>query len=93
MLMAEQSILMRDNYQAVIHYKEALRYTPDDLKIMTPLARLHMQINNIVECQAMCSMILKLDSNNEAASVMMADLSFRKVIVLSNLKSKFRFFY
>lgn len=78
-LLAEQSVALRDNYQAVIHYKEALRYSPDDLKIMTPLARIHMQINNIAECQTMCSMILKIEPNHEAASVMMADLSFRKV--------------
>lgn len=77
--MAEQSVALRDNYQAVVHYKEALRYSPDDLKIMTPLARLQMQINNIAECQQICSMILKIEPNNEAASVMMADLSFRKV--------------
>lgn len=78
-MLAEQSVALRDSYQAVIHYKEALRYSPDDLKIMTPLARLQMQINNSIECQTICSHILKIEPNNEAASVMMADLSFRKV--------------
>lgn len=77
--MAEQSIALRDNYQAVVHYKEALKYSPDDTKIITSLARLNIQVNDVVECQNMCMRILKLDPNNEAASVMMADLSFRGV--------------
>lgn len=77
--MAEQSISLRDNQQAIVHYHEALKYSPNDLKIMTALARLYMQVNNVTECQEMCGLLLKLDANNEAASVMMADLSFRRV--------------
>lgn len=77
--MAEQSISLRDSHQAISHYQEALKYSPDDIKIITSLARLYMQVNNIIDCQAMCTKILKLDPNNEAASVMMADLSFRGV--------------
>lgn len=42
--MAEQSISLRDNQQAIIHYKEALKYSADDFKIMTALARLYMQV-------------------------------------------------
>lgn len=78
-LMAEQSILLRDNHQAIIHYREALKYSPDDIKTVTALARLHLQVNDVTECQNMCTKILKYDPNNEAASVMMADLSFRGV--------------
>lgn len=78
-LMAEHSILLRDNQQAITHYREALKYSSDDIKIVTALARLHMQVNEILECQNMCTKILKIDPNNEAASVMMADLSFRGV--------------
>lgn len=77
--MAEQSIALRDNHQAISHYHEALKYTPDDIKIITALARLCMQVNNVMDCQAMCTKILKMDPNNETASVMMADLSFRGV--------------
>lgn len=77
--MAEQSIMLRDNHQAINHYKEALKYSPDDIKIVTALARLYMQVNNTIDCQTMCTRILKIDPNNEAASVMMADLSFRGV--------------
>lgn len=82
--MAEQSISLRDNQQAIVHYHEALRYSPNDMKIMTALARLYMQVNNATECQEMCAMLLKQDANNEAASVMMADLSFRRVNLCSS---------
>lgn len=78
-LLAEHSILLRDNHQAILHFKEALKHLPDDIKIMTSVARLHMQVNNLVECQTICSKILKFEPNNEAASVMMADLSFQGV--------------
>lgn len=78
-LMAEQSIALRDSHQAITHYQEALKYSQDDIKVITPLARLYLQVNNVVDCKAMCTKILKLDPNNEAASVMMADISFRGV--------------
>lgn len=80
-MMAEQSLQLRDINRAINCYKEVLKYLPDDLKGMTSLARLYMQVNDINGCQAICSSILKIDNSNEAASVMMADLSFRQVSV------------
>lgn len=44
--MAEQSISLRDNQQAIIHYQEGLKYSPNDYKIMTSLAKLYMQVNH-----------------------------------------------
>lgn len=87
--MAEQSIALRDSHQAITHYQEALKYSQDDIKVITPLARLYLQVNNVVDCKAMCTKILKLDPNNEAASVMMADISFRGVI----MKFQFSIFF
>lgn len=43
--MAEQSISLRDNQQAIIHYQEALKHSPNDLQIMTALAKLYMQVS------------------------------------------------
>lgn len=80
-MIAVQSVQLRDIHRAVLCYKEVLKHSPEDLKAMTSLARLYMQMNNIGDCQVMCSTILKIDPNNEAASVMMADLSFRRVSV------------
>lgn len=77
--MAEQSISIRDNDQAIHHYKEAIRFSPQDPVMISALAKLYMQMNNMDQCQQMCSLILEIDPNNEVASVMMADLSFRRV--------------
>lgn len=79
--MAERSLQLRDINRSINCHKEVLKYSPDDLNAMTSLARLYMQVNDINSCQAICSSILKVDTNNEAASVMMADLSFRQVSV------------
>ncbi|XP_058063810.1 tetratricopeptide repeat protein 21B-like [Anopheles bellator] len=78
-LMAEQSMAIRDNEQMVHHYKEALKYAQGDTKVMASLARIYMQLNQMNECQAMCAQIFQLDPNNETALVMMADLSFRRI--------------
>lgn len=78
-LLAEQSINVRDNDQAVQFYKEAIKSAPQDVVLLTALAKLHMQMNVMDQCQQVCGQILQMDSTNEAASVMMADLSFRKV--------------
>lgn len=72
---------LRDNNQALAYFKECLKYTPNDIDTLAALARLYMQINGMDLCRDTCMQILHIDSNNEAASVMMADLSFRKVIL------------
>lgn len=77
--MAEQSILVRDNDQAIHHFKEAIKFSPQDTTQQASLAKLYMQLNNMQECQTVCALILDVDPNNEGASIMMADLSFRRV--------------
>ncbi|KAL2729397.1 tetratricopeptide repeat protein 21B-like [Vespula squamosa] len=77
--MADHASSIRDYDQAVLHYKEALSYKPTDIKALLSLAKLYMQINNLDRCAQTCTTLLKADPNNEAASVMMADLAFRKV--------------
>lgn len=77
--MAEQSVGLRDHRQAIQHYKGALKVMPDDSSVMIALARLHLQHNDIEECQKICAEILKRDETHEGASVMMADLSFLQV--------------
>lgn len=84
--MAEQSISVRENDKAVQYYKEAIKYAPQDLGLLAALAKLHMQRNGMEQCQQVCGQILQIDNKNEAASVMMADLSFRKVIWATVIK-------
>ncbi|XP_050099284.1 tetratricopeptide repeat protein 21B-like [Anopheles aquasalis] len=78
-LMAEQSMAIRDNEQMVMHYKEALKFAHGDTSVMASLARIYMQLNQISECQAMCAQIFQLEPKNETALVMMADLAFRQM--------------
>lgn len=77
--MAEYCNMLRDYDSAIRHYKEALKYSPEDTNTMVDLARLYMQVNDLEQCQTSCMSLLKTDTNNEAATVMMADLAFRKV--------------
>ncbi|XP_046806712.1 tetratricopeptide repeat protein 21B-like [Lucilia cuprina] len=79
LLMAQHSINLRNNEQALSCFKECLKYTPNDIEVLTSLGRLYMQMNAMEMCRDVCLQILQIDSNHEAASVMMADLSFRKM--------------
>lgn len=40
---------------------------------------MNWQTNNLDRCAQSCTILLNTDPNNEAASIMMADLAFRKV--------------
>uniref|UniRef100_A0A673NGC3 Tetratricopeptide repeat protein 21B-like n=1 Tax=Sinocyclocheilus rhinocerous TaxID=307959 RepID=A0A673NGC3_9TELE len=64
--------------QAVKFYKEALVYCESDSKVMLELAQLYLTLDDVEACQQQCSAILKNDPVNESATLMMADLMFRK---------------
>ncbi|KAK3569226.1 hypothetical protein QTP86_026513 [Hemibagrus guttatus] len=64
--------------RAVKFYKEALVYCESDSKVMLELAQLYLTLDDIEACQQQCGVILKNDPVNEAATLMMADLMFRK---------------
>ncbi|CAH1154815.1 unnamed protein product, partial [Phaedon cochleariae] len=77
--LGEMAIVLKNNEQAISFYKEGLQVSPDNKTILVALAKLYMQINYLELCQKTCSTILKIDPENESASVMMADIAFRKV--------------
>lgn len=77
--MAEQANQLRNHQQAIEHCQQALQYARDDVPTLTLLARLFTQADRNDECQRICEKILYVEPNNEAASVMMADMSFRKM--------------
>uniref|UniRef100_A0A668AXT2 Tetratricopeptide repeat domain 21B n=1 Tax=Myripristis murdjan TaxID=586833 RepID=A0A668AXT2_9TELE len=64
--------------RAVKFYKEALVYCESDRKVMLELARVYLTLDEVDACQEQCSVILKNDQFNEEATLMMADLMFRK---------------
>uniref|UniRef100_A0A6M2DHR9 Putative o-linked n-acetylglucosamine transferase ogt n=1 Tax=Xenopsylla cheopis TaxID=163159 RepID=A0A6M2DHR9_XENCH len=78
-LMAEQYSRLRESTQAIEQYKDALKFQPNNSEILSALARVYMQINNFDMCEETCGIVLQIEPNHEAVSVMMADLAFRKV--------------
>ncbi|XP_041120641.1 tetratricopeptide repeat protein 21B [Polyodon spathula] len=68
----------RDYEKAIKFYKEALVYCETDKKVMLELARLYLAQDDIDASQHQCAILLKNDQDNEAATMMMADLMFRK---------------
>ncbi|XP_076249317.1 tetratricopeptide repeat protein 21B [Calliopsis andreniformis] len=77
--MADYSSSLRDYDQAITYFKEALNHKPTNVQALLSLAKLYMQTNNLDQCAQSCTALLNADPNNEAASIMMADLAFRKV--------------
>ncbi|XP_061402484.1 tetratricopeptide repeat protein 21B-like [Musca vetustissima] len=79
LLMAQHCTKVRNVEQALVHLKECLKYDPNDIEVLIPLSRVYTQMNSMELCRDVCMQILQIDCNNEAASVIMADLSFRKM--------------
>ncbi|XP_049834413.1 tetratricopeptide repeat protein 21B-like [Schistocerca gregaria] len=76
---AELAAALRDHSGAVQLYKEALVHAPSDRTALVAMAKLYMQTSELELCQQACSQLLETDPDNESATVMMADLAFRRV--------------
>ncbi|XP_075778959.1 tetratricopeptide repeat protein 21A isoform X3 [Pelodiscus sinensis] len=75
---AEEYLIEKDYVQAVKWYKDALSYTQTDSKVLLQLARLYLTQGDIDACEHHCALLLQDDNCNEIATMMMADLMFRK---------------
>nr|XP_047917295.1 tetratricopeptide repeat protein 21B isoform X2 [Anser cygnoides] len=75
---AKHCTAQRNYEKAIKFYKEALVHCETDKKAMLELARLYLAQDDTDACQHQCSLLLKNDQDNEAATMMMADLMFRK---------------
>ncbi|XP_007945909.1 tetratricopeptide repeat protein 21B [Orycteropus afer afer] len=75
---AKHSVAQRDHEKAIKFYKEALVHCETDNKIMLELARLYLAQDDPDACLQHCVLLLQSDQDNEAATMMMADLMFRK---------------
>lgn len=84
--LGEMAVSMKNKDQAVSYYKEGLVISPNNVLILVALAKLYMQMNHLELCQQTCNAILRIQPDNEAASVMMADIAFRKVYYLKYYK-------
>ncbi|XP_076366451.1 LOW QUALITY PROTEIN: tetratricopeptide repeat protein 21B-like [Tachypleus tridentatus] len=76
--LAEQALYKRDFSLAGQYYKEALNYDENNSELLLALAKLEMSINNLDAARQYCTLVLKNDKENDAATLMMADLMFRK---------------
>ncbi|XP_077175955.1 tetratricopeptide repeat protein 21B [Paroedura picta] len=75
---AKHSAVQRNYEKAIKFYKEALVHCETNSKVMLELARLYLAHDDVEACQRQCALLLKNDPDNAAASMMMADLMFRK---------------
>ncbi|XP_052805384.1 tetratricopeptide repeat protein 21B-like isoform X2 [Mya arenaria] len=76
--MALHSSGQRDFDKAITYYKEALVYNENDGKIMLDVAGLYLSTGDLDACQHQLMTLLKSDKENDAATIMLADLMFRK---------------
>ncbi|XP_003478712.1 tetratricopeptide repeat protein 21B [Cavia porcellus] len=75
---AKHSVAQQDYEKAIMFYREALVHCETDNKIMLELARLYLAQGDPDACLRHCMMLLQSDQDNEAATMMMADIMFRK---------------
>ncbi|KRF80931.1 tetratricopeptide repeat protein 21B isoform X2 [Drosophila virilis] len=78
-LIAQQSIKLNGSELAINLFEDCIKYTPNDLETLAALAQLQMDSKKMDMCRNTCQQILQIDGSNESASVLMADLSFRKM--------------
>ncbi|KAK6182507.1 hypothetical protein SNE40_010181 [Patella caerulea] len=76
--LAQYSTNQRDYDKAIRYYKDALVYNDNDSKVMLDLAGLYLVTEDLDACQHQCMTLLKTDKDNDAATIMLADLMFRK---------------
>ncbi|XP_057561624.1 tetratricopeptide repeat protein 21A isoform X2 [Hippopotamus amphibius kiboko] len=74
----EYYLAEKEYAKAVQSYKDALSYSPIDNKVVLELAQLYLLQGHLDLCEQHCAILLQTEKNHEAASVMMADLMFRK---------------
>lgn len=79
LFMAHQAVYIKNKDLALNNSKECMKYSPNDIEILVSLAKLQMKLQEMDMCRNICLQILQIDNNNEAASVLMADVSFRKM--------------
>ncbi|KAK0395375.1 hypothetical protein QR680_001248 [Steinernema hermaphroditum] len=76
--LAEYCMTRRESAKAAAYYQEALTINKDDIKVMIQLATLRMSMNELDMCEHHCVSILKLEENNDEATLMMADVLYQK---------------
>jgi len=76
--LAEYNDEQKNVDKALSFYNEALKHDDGHEKSMLALAKLHLARGELDACQHQCVTLLRIDPMNEEASMMLADLMFRK---------------
>ncbi|XP_037004098.2 tetratricopeptide repeat protein 21A isoform X1 [Artibeus jamaicensis] len=74
----EHHLAEKEYTKAARSYKDALSHVPTDNKVVLELARISLLQGHLDLCEQHCAVLLETEKNQETASVMMADLMFRK---------------
>ncbi|KAJ3090291.1 Tetratricopeptide repeat protein 21B [Quaeritorhiza haematococci] len=69
---------IKDLDRAVTFYEESIQYNPTHKKSMLALCKLHMSKNDLTAAQDQCATMLRMDVGTEEATMMMADIMFKK---------------
>ncbi|RKO89847.1 tetratricopeptide repeat domain 21B, partial [Blyttiomyces helicus] len=69
---------MREPEKALGYYNEAIQYYPLQKKSMLALCKLYMAKGDLTSAQTQCTTMLRMDVANEEATMMIADINFRK---------------
>ncbi|KAJ3295051.1 Tetratricopeptide repeat protein 21B [Borealophlyctis nickersoniae] len=69
---------VKDTDKALGYYNEAIQYNNMHKKAMLSLAKLHLQRNDLAAAQAQCSTMLRTDVASDQATLMLADIMYRK---------------
>ncbi|XP_008584612.1 PREDICTED: tetratricopeptide repeat protein 21A isoform X1 [Galeopterus variegatus] len=74
----EHYLAEKEYAKAVQSFKDAVSYFPIDNKVVLELARLYLLQGHLDLCEQQCAILLQTEQYHETASMMMADLMFRK---------------
>lgn len=59
-------------------FKEALKYDDAHEKALLALSKIYLNSGDLTNCQLQCATLLRIDPGNKEASMMLADVMFRK---------------
>lgn len=76
--LAESFKRSKENDKAVSYYEETLKQDDSHIGARLALARHYLMKNDFDQCQQQCLTLTKFDPQNKEASMMLADLMFRK---------------
>ena len=78
MSLADYYAGLRQHDQALAFYNEALKHDETSERAMIAVARLHLARGELDSCQQQCMALIRVDPGNEAATMMLADVMFRR---------------